>query len=190
MIHRRKKGEYGYRTYRRNVQLGEVAFGAAMILVQLAAREFTSTQAVKNVLTVMAILSVLPTANVAAPMLAAWRWKTPPETFHRRVIPYESRFPVLYDLILTSTEAVMPVDAAVVHPTGVYLYCTSDKVDARKAEKFFRDMFKAHRLDPHVHMIQSEKAFFQRLDSLKTAGEYEDDGSGDYASALLKQLSM
>ena len=67
MIHRRKKGEYGYRTYRRNVQLGEVAFGAAMILVQLAAREFTSTQAVKNVLTVMAILSVLPTANRGGP---------------------------------------------------------------------------------------------------------------------------
>ena len=87
-------------------------------------------------------------------------------------------------------QAVMPVDAAVVHPTGVYLYCTSDKVDARKAEKFFRDMFKAHRLDPHVHMIQSEKAFFHRLDSLKPAGEYEDDGSSDYASALLKQLSM
>ena len=36
MGHRRKKGEYGYREYRRKVQIGEVLFGAVMILVQLA----------------------------------------------------------------------------------------------------------------------------------------------------------
>lgn len=190
MGNRRKKGEYGYRTYHRKVQIGEVLFGTAMILVQLGARQFTDSQAVKNVLTVMAVLSVLPTANVASPLLAAWRYKTPPLAFLERVRPYETKFPVLYDLIITSKEAVMPVDAAVVHPTGVYLYCTCAKVDAKKAEKFLNGMFSAHRLDPHVKMIQDEKAFFQRLDSLKPAAEYEDDGSLDYGRELLKQLSM
>ena len=115
MGHRRKKGEYGYREYRRKVQVGEGLFGAVMILVQLGARQFTDSQAVKNVLTVMAILSVLPTANVASPLLAAWRYKTPPRSFLERVQVYESKFPVLYDLILTSKEAIMPVDAAAVH---------------------------------------------------------------------------
>lgn len=190
MRHRRKKGEYGYREYHRKIQLGEVLFGAVMILVQLGARQFTDSQAVKNVLTVMAILSVLPTANVASPLLAAWKYRTPPRAFLDRVQPYEEKFPILYDLILTSREAVMPVDAAAVHPTGVYLYCTSRKVDAKKAEKFFNDMFLSHRLDPHVKMIQDEKAFFQRLDSLKPAAEYEDDGSAGYTLELLKQLSM
>ena len=190
MGHRRKKGEYGYREYRRKVQVGEVLFGAVMILVQLGARQFTDSQAVKNVLTVMAILSVLPTANVASPLLAAWRYKTPPRSFLERVQVYESKFPVLYDLILTSKEAIMPVDAAAVHPTGVYLYCTSRKVDAKKAEKFLNDMFAAHHLDPHVRMIQEEKAFFQRLESSKPASEYEDDGSTQYTLELLKQLSM
>ena len=84
MGHRRKKAEYGYREYRRKVQVGEVLFGAVMILVQLGARQFTDSQAVKNVLTVMAILSVLPTANVASPLLAAWRYKTPPRSFLER----------------------------------------------------------------------------------------------------------
>ena len=190
MKHRRKKGEYGYRAYHRSVQVGEVLFGLAMILAQLGARGLTEQQGMKNILTVMAILSVLPPANVASPLLAAWRYKTPPKAFYDRVNPYEARYPVLYDLILTSREAVMPVDAAAVHPTGVYLYCTSPKVNARQAEKFLNDMFTTHRLDPHVHMIQDERAFFQRLDSLKPMAEYEDDGSVDYTLELLKQLSM
>ena len=88
MRHRRKKGEYGYREYHRKIQLGEVLFGAVMILVQLGARQFTDSQAVKNVLTVMAILSVLPTANVASPLLAAWKYRTPPRAFLDRVRPY------------------------------------------------------------------------------------------------------
>ncbi len=170
--------------------MGEVLFGLAMILIQLGVRQLTASQATKNILTVMAILSVLPTANVASPLLAAWKYKTPSESFFRRVSAYGEKCPLLYDLILTSKEAVMPVDAAAVHPTGVYLYCTSRKVDKKKAEKFFNEIFSAHRLDPHVHMIQEEKAFFQRLDSLKPIGEYEDDGSVDYTLELLKQLSM
>ncbi len=170
--------------------MGEVLFGVLMILIQLGARQLTGSQATKNILTVMAILSVLPTANVASPLLAAWKYKTPSKEFFARVSVYEKKCPILYDLILTSKEAVMPVDAAAVHPTGVYLYCTSRKVDGKKAERFFNDIFTAHRLDPHVHMIQDEKAFFQRLNSLKPMEEYEDDGSVDYTQELLKQLSM
>ena len=90
--------------------------------------------------------------------------------------PYEERFTILYDLVITSKEAIMPMDAAIVHPTGVYCFCTLDKVDARKGESYLNGMFTAHRLDPHVKIIKDEKTFFQRLDSLKPASEYEDDG--------------
>ena len=68
-----QKGEYGYRSALRKEQIIKVAIGAAAILLQLAARMLTDNQAAKNILTVMAILSVLPTANVASPMLAAWK---------------------------------------------------------------------------------------------------------------------
>ncbi len=184
------KGEYGYRTHHRKMQIGMVAFGAAMILAQLAARHFVEDQAWKNILTVMAILSVLPTANIASPLFAGWRFKTPPKEFYDRVHPYEERFTILYDLVITSKEAIMPMDAAIVHPTGVYCFCTLDKVDARKGETYLNGMFTAHRLDPHVKIIKDEKTFFQRLDSLKPASEYEDDGSVEYGAGLLKNLSM
>lgn len=184
------KGQYGYRNYHKKVEIGKVCFGAAMILAQLAARSFVDSTAWKNILTVMAILSVLPTANVASPLLAAWRYRTPPEEFYKKASSYEERCPLLYDLIITSRNAVMPVDAAAVHPAGVFLYCTAAKLDTAREERFLKEMFTGHKLDPNVKIILDEKSFFRRLDTLKPASEYEDDGSMAYTIQLLKNLSM
>ena len=60
------KGQYGYRNHHKKAETGKVAFGAAMIIVQLAARNFVDSTAWKNILTVMAIVTVLPAANLAS----------------------------------------------------------------------------------------------------------------------------
>ncbi|MCI8515556.1 MAG: O-linked GlcNAc transferase-like protein [Hungatella sp.] len=185
-----KKGQYGYRNYHRNLQLAKVIFGGAMILVQLGARKFTDNQAAKNILTVMAILSVLPTANVASSLLASWIYKTPGKEFYERVRLFEEKGLILYDLIITSKEQIMAMDAIMVHPLGVFALVSSPKTDGKKAEVFLNDIFKAHRLTPHVKVIKEERAFLKRLDSLRPAGELEDDGSLEYGADVLKHLSM
>ncbi len=190
MKNRRKKGSMDIGHTEKKYRFWKSYIGVAMILFQLGARYVTDNQAAKNILTVMAILSVLPMANVASPLLAAWKYRTPPEEFYHQVQKYESACCILYDLILTSKEAIMPVDAAAVHPQGVYLYCSSAKTDCKKGEKFLNELFAAHRLDPKVKLIQDKKAFFNRLECLKPATEYEDDGSVEYTRELLKQISM
>ena len=94
MKNRKNKGEYGYRDYRRKVRTVMVAAGVAAILIQLAARGLTDNQAAKNILTVMAVLSVLPTANLASPLLASWRYRTPSEAFYQKVRAHEGEFRV------------------------------------------------------------------------------------------------
>lgn len=187
---RKRKGEYGYRNYRKAVQFGEVLFGAAAIIIQLLARNFTDSQAAKNVLTLMAILSVLPTANVASPFLASLRYRTPGEDFHRRAAEYEAKGVLLYDLVVTTKEQILPFDAVMVHPVGVFAYCTAEKADIKKAEKTLNDSFKSQKLDPNIKIITDERQFFNRLKGLKPAAEYEDDGSVDYAAGAIKSMSM
>ena len=82
MSGKRVKGQYGYRNYHQKAQAIKVAIGAALILAQLGARALTDQEAAKNILTVMAILSVLPTANLAAPHQASWKYRTPPRAFY------------------------------------------------------------------------------------------------------------
>lgn len=186
----REKGMYGYRDYHRRVQTAKVFFGASMILVQLFARNFTDNEAARNILTVMAILSVLPTANVASPLLASWRWRTPSKEFHDRVKAMETKGRILYDLIITSREQIIPVDAAMVHPLGTFAFCPAKKVDVKGSEKFLNDAFKSRGLDGNVRLIMDEGAFLKRMKSLRPAGEFEDDGSMEYGANLLKTLSM
>lgn len=190
MVKRYGKGQYGYRDYHKKVEMGKVLFGATMIIIQLAARALVKEDAYKNVLTLMAILSVLPTANVASPLLASWRLKTPSEDFYERVSAYQGRFPILFDLILTSKEAVIPVDAAALHPDGIFLYCTDPKVKTEKAERFLKEMFSQHGPLPHFWLITDEKSFLSRLKGLLPAKEYAESEGAANAEKLLKNLSM
>ena len=184
------KGQYGCRNRRKYIQIAGVALGAAAILIQLGARALVEGEAYKNILTVMAIVSVLPTANVAVPFLASIRFWTPKKEFYQKLNPYEEKCTVLYDLILTSREQILPMDGILVHPTGVYCFCSNPKADIRKAENYLNEVFRSHKLDPNVKVIADEKAFFRRAASLKPADGYEDDGSVGYAADLLKTLSM
>ena len=68
------KGQSGYRDYHKKKELLKVLIGAVLIIIQLIFREFADSTALKNTLTVMAILSVLPVANIAAPLLASFKY--------------------------------------------------------------------------------------------------------------------
>lgn len=186
----KEKGQYGYRDHRRKVQLAKVLFGAAMILLQAGARSFTDNEAARNILTVMAVLSVLPTANVASPLAASWKYKTPPIDFYERVSSRKEKGLLLYDLIVTSKEQIIPIEAVMVHQRGIFAYCSLEKLDIKKAQKYLNDTFKSQKLDPNVKLMRDEQAFLSCLDSLKPVPQSEDDGSVDYGARLLKSLSM
>ena len=132
---RLEKGTYRYRTAYKKRQLFFVVLFILAIVAQLILRNFVTEQIYKNLVTISAILTVLPMANLASPLVVASRIPEVPEELHKACLPYEDKFPILYDLVITSNDLIMPVDAAVVHPTGVYLYCTNPKVDRKKAEK-------------------------------------------------------
>ncbi len=187
---KRKKGQYGYRNYHRRLQLAKVLFGAAMILLQLAARNWADNDAAKNVLTLMAVLSVLPTANVAAPLLASWSLCTPGREFYDKVRKQERKGILLYDLIITSRDAIMPADAVLVHSVGVFVFCPSEKVDPKQAESYLNNTFSNHKLAPNVKVIQEFSSFLKRLEEIKPSEAYGDDGNVAYAASLLKNLSM
>ena len=183
---RLEKGTYRYRTAHKKRQLFFVVLFILAIVAQLVLRNFITEQIYKNLVTISAILTVLPMAN----LVVAARIPEVPEEFHNACVPYEEKFPILYDLIITSNDLIMPVDAAVVHPTGVYLYCPNKNVDRKKAEKFLNEMLVGWKLDGNAKIMNEEKKFLRRLSELKTVTEEEDDGSAPHVLKLLKSLSM
>ena len=174
-----KKGDYGYRNHFKRKQLFIIALLALFIIAQLVGRSFTDNDSVKKILTVMAIVTVLPAANLASPL-----------AFHEAYLPYEEKFEVLYDLVLTTPEDVIPSDVTVVHPTGIYVYCINPKLNVKRAEAGLNELLKANKLDPNLKIVTSRSTFDKRIHSLKPASEYEDDGTVEYGVRVIKGLSM
>ena len=65
MIHWKQKGSFGYRAFYKKKQGFFVGIFLAAIIAQLIARSMTDWEAMKNVLTVSAILTVLPMEGYA-----------------------------------------------------------------------------------------------------------------------------
>lgn len=181
---------YGYRSARRKKQIRIIAGFLAAIAVLLISRFFITWDAMKNLLTISAILLVLPMANTASPMVAAWKIRETPEDFYDACRPYEEKFPVLYDLIITSSDLIMPIDAAVIHPSGVYMFCPVKGIDIKKGEKFLNEMLTGWKLDGNAKIMVERKNYLNRLASLKPVAEEDDDGSAPHVEKLLKSLSM
>lgn len=86
-----RKGQYGYRDQHKKSRALLTGLFVAAIIAQLIARQLTSEQAAKNILTVMAILTVLPMANLASPLLASWKYRTAERSFYEKARSYEEK---------------------------------------------------------------------------------------------------
>ena len=171
-----KKGDYGYRNHFKRKQLFIIALLALFIIAQLVGRSFTDNDSVKK--------------NLASPLIAIFKYHTPEQAFHEAYMPYEEKFEVLYDLVLTTPEDVIPSDVTVVHPTGIYVYCINPKLNVKRAEAGLNELLKANKLDPNLKIVTSRSTFDKRIHSLKPASEYEDDGTVEYGVRVIKGLSM
>ena len=185
-----EKGCWGYRRHFRRMRMLGIGILAVLIVIFLLTRRFTDNRSLYIISTIGAVVAVIPAANLAAPLLATWRFTTPPREFYEAYRKYEEKFPILYDLTLTTKEDIMPIDVMVVHPTGYYGLCVNGKGQEKRAEEKQKLMLEASRLDPRMHVIKDRRVFDKRLQTLKPASEYEDDGTQDYAQEVLKKLSM
>ena len=93
-----KKGEYGYRNSMRRGRVMKIAVLTLFILAQLGARWFTDSTALKNILTVMAVITVIPAANLASPYIAVFPFKTPSREFYESSLPMRAnlRFSMIW----------------------------------------------------------------------------------------------
>lgn len=187
---RYSKGQSGYRDYHKKKELLKVVIGAALIVIQLILREFAGSTTLKNTLTVMAILSVLPSANIAAPLFASFKYRSLSPILEKKASAYEEKGALLYDLIISSREQLLPMDVTLVMPDEIYAYCTAGKADSDKAEGYIKQMLSQQKLNYNVKVIFDENSFLKRLSSLKPKEKNEDNGRTEQAVALLKSLSM
>jgi hypothetical protein len=184
-----KKGLYGYRDAHKKRELLIFSVLAAAIVVQVILSK-VCTGNTRIVFTVTGILTVLPLANLASPMFAMFRYKTPPKELYEKIRKEEAKGQMLYDLIITSRETIMPAEFILVRP-GVVILCAADrKLNESALKSWIRENLRKQGLKANVNLYRDADSFCKALEKLPVLAEDEkDEEAVQKIAKLLKELS-
>jgi len=183
------KGQYGFRNARKKKDLELILILTASVIFQIVWGRYLGGT-FKLLLTVTGILTVLPLANAAAPFLTMLPYKTPEKGFHDDILPFEKNGEVLYDLILTTREQIIPLDACFVDGNSVIAFCPSEKVPSEKVREWIRTALRKDGLTPETVVCSDRNGFIRALKQ-KTRMEENTVGSEKIQKtvSILKSIS-
>ena len=142
-----------------------------------------------NLLTVVAVVGCLP----AAKMLVEYITMAPYQSIASdKCKEIEEKAPLLtrvYDLVITSPEKVMPVDAIVISGHTVIGYASNTKTDEVTCARYLKDMLNAnHHEKMTVKIFHDYKAFLSRVEGMNNIVEVGHTENGREDRAVRKLI--
>lgn len=172
------KGHYGYLKYKKKIELvklGVILMGIVILLVA----GYMGTHTRKNLLTVAAVVSVLPLANIAVPIVAMWPFHGRPQEEYEEVHKAVGNGLLNTELVITAhNEKPFGVDYVYIHPDGVFCYSSQKNLKVDALTKHLKTMIEGNELHtPTVHVFQNYKKFLRRVGALSSVnrGDCEED---------------
>jgi len=160
------KGDFGYLPVakKRNVFHTIVLF-AISLSIFLAGYLYNGTRL--NILTVAAMLGMLPASKSAVEMILYLRQANCSSEIHEKIVLHAGALPIAYELVLTSYDKNFPISAIAVHGNAVCGYSENEKCDGNAAEKHMTDILKQNGYKPAIKIFKELEKFNNRLDALR-----------------------
>ena len=135
-----KKGHHGYIKRKKRLLLGEV-LGLLIGIIGLVVIGVVTTGSRKNLLTVVAMVSVIPIVG-------------------KGILDTE--------LVITSkTDKSFLLDYACIHEKGVFCYCSDKNVSEKKTAEYIKSFMKANDLKTDIFVIRDWKNYLNRIRELE-----------------------
>ncbi len=160
------KGHYGYIRRRKknlSIKVGILAAG----IIGLLMLGYVTLGTKNNWLTIVAILTVLPTANLAVVLAALLPYKGRPMEEYQQVTALTGDGVLDTELVITSkTDKAMELNYAYFHEEGIYCYTINKKMDVKKTEGYLKTMLKNNGVSGEVKIFTDWRGFLKRLKTL------------------------
>ena len=167
MKNRPRKGDFNYLSWQKKyTSVRSAAFFGIVLAVFIIGLITTKTR--NNMLTVVAILGVLPAGKSLVNTFMYIRFKEVEESFHKILQPFEKNVHILYNMAISSSEKITFIDCIAVFEQSVYLYSPDKKTDTKNMEKYLKNILSnSGKGNVNLKFYQSEKEFVKRLSQLK-----------------------
>ncbi len=160
------KGEAGYISARKRSLGLQTAAGFGIAAAFLLAGYF-KTYSRSNLFTIIAVLICLPSAKALTEWIAIFPYgsidrKTAEEIKEKSVL-----LTTAFDMVITSREKIMPVDAAVISGQTVFGYASNPKTDPQEAAKHIKDILaENHHTKATVKIFSKYVHFLSRAEGM------------------------
>ena len=161
------KGDAGYIKKRKTQVTVKVLLEFA-IVAALMILGITQTGTRMNLLTVVAILGCLPAGKALVELIMLLPHRTIASEKAEEIAEKTTLLTVAYDMIITSTEKAMPVDALVILDNTICGFASNPRTNPEKVGKQIKEMLASQRYDKVVVKIFSDyTAFITRAEGMQ-----------------------
>jgi hypothetical protein len=168
------KGQYGYFRYERKRRLViTILLFLIPALVFLVGILMFGSQ--KNLLTVLALVLVIPFAMAFVSLVMVYTHSSIPEEEYREIEEHAGTLTMAYELYVTHEEASTMVDAFAICGNTVVGLVTDKKGDPKFTADYIKKVLRANGIGSNVTLMTDRKHFIERLDSMNEhAGSLRD----------------
>ncbi len=146
---------------------------------------YFSTGSRENILTVMAILGVLPAAKFAATLCMMLPYHSQAREEYDKIAEASGESILYVDMLLSTEKKVLPTDFIVIRGGTVCGLATSPKYDVGYAQDYLVGMLKKHGIKANVKIFTDRGKFLKRVKELAALDVDEKQSVRDERTASL-----
>ncbi len=160
-----QKGMYGFLARKKRIEIIKtvVLYAIALAVFFLG---WLHTNTKQNMLSIVAVLGILPASKSAVSMIMFLRCKSAPESLYAQLRPAEERGILLYDLIFVLNEKMVKTDCIFVQDTSVVVYTQHKKMSEQEIAKQLKNFLCNQGKGKYaVQVIKNEQKFIKLVQS-------------------------
>lgn len=167
------KGNPGYLDYKKKAEILRTVIYFALVAAVFFLG-YSQAHTKKNLLTIVAILGCLPASKALVGVITRFPYPSIAGIRAEEIKGKTEHITVIYDMIITSREKVMPVDCIVISGETVFGYTNSEKVDLKYAASHIRGILNQNQFpDVSVKILNNYTAFLARAEGLNSIAAVE-----------------
>ena len=185
---RYEKGMPGYLDYKKKIEIIRtiVYFALAAAVYFLG---YSQTGSNKNLLTVVAIVGCLPACKALVGVIIRFPHHSIREEIAKELKETCPHLTTIYDLVITSTEKIMPVDEIIISGDKIFGYTSDKKVDLRYAEQHIKNiLMQNHFKDVSVKLMDQYKPFLTRAEGLENIAVIENEDRNEREEQIARLI--
>ena len=188
---KKEKGTYGYLIYKRKIETGKTLLLLALSFAIFLIGYFT-TGTRRNLLTVVAVVSVLPAAKQMTTTFLYYRYSSGSQEVYEKIAGCVANATSLSDIVITAYDKIIELLHITIVGKTLVAYSTNPKTDEKYGADFIKSMLEKNGYKGvSVKIYKEEKAYVARIQEMQKnlAGERKESLEQEIA-AVVKAISI